>query len=376
MEDQKVNKNESILSFQPFAILAHGGGARIIRRLVENRKSCVIFFSFVDRISKSKSQYNEIGYLLFPSQKKWMRWHLKHIIHYVRNTVLYRFHKLMIESKVSKLQFDVLHIVDHGKYSDILISWAQSKNIPIWVSFHDHFNTTGSFKYVTKNLWVAASKRMVISKEMGEHYCHLFGKEKYHIVTDGLTEAEISPAKIRVDLPKLKVYFAGLLHVEYYQLLKSFCEALNILAKQEGLYISLILRGTQKLDFLDASSIDIDYRGFTIDQDFLKEEMNEADILYLPIKYENEYFYKYSFSTKMVGYLGAPGNIFYHGPKEAAAARFLEKNQCGVICDTMEPARILEKIKEIIFNYSYSLAAKNVAYKQFQLKNMQQLFWS
>lgn len=376
MAEQKVVKNRVVLSFQPFPILSHGGGARILRRLVEGRQDEVVFFSFVNEFSKSKSSYIETEYVVYPSQKRWMRSYLKDISQFLRDNVLYRFHVRKILSKVSKLQFDVLHVVDHGRYANVLTQWAQSKKIPIWVSFHDHFKTTDSFKNATKTLWALAAKRMVISKEMGEHYCELFGEKKYDIVTDGLTEAEISPAKIRVDLPKLKVYFAGLLHVEYYQLFKSFCEALNVLAKQEGLYISLILRGTQKLDFLDASSIDIDYRGFTIDQDFLKEEMNEADILYLPIKYENEYFYKYSFSTKMVGYLGAPGNIFYHGPKEAAAASFLEKNECGVICDTMEPARILEKIKEIIFNYSYSLAAKNVAYNQFQLKNMQQLFWS
>ena len=376
MAEEKVTKTKVILSFQPFPILAQGGGARILRRLVEGRQDEVIFFSFVDKITKSKSTYLETAYVVFPSQKWWMRSYLRNISDFFRNTLLYRFHARRIKAKVSKLQFDVLHILDHGKYANILTEWAQSKKIPIWVSFHDHFKTTDSLNNATKALWVAACKRMVISKEMGEHYCELFGLKKYDIVTDGLKDFEISPAKTTVDLPKLTIYFAGLLHFEYYQLFKTFCKALNVLSKQEGIRISLILRGTQKLDFLDNASIDIDYRGFTTDQDFLKEEMDEADILYLPIKYDNEYFYKYSFSTKMVGYLGSPGHIFYHGPKEAAAARFLEKHECGVICDTLEPMLIVEKLKEVICDYTYSSAAKKVAYAKFKLKDMQKLFWS
>jgi len=187
---------------------------------------------------------------------------------------------------------------------------------------------------------------------------------------------EISPSKLYINKGEINIYFGGLLHIEYYPLFKSFCMALDILSRNEGVKISLVLRGTQKVDFLKNCSFDIEFRPSILDNDILKKEMNEADILYLPIKYSDEYFYKYSFSTKMVGYLGASGNIFYQGPMDAAAAKFLQKNDCAVICDSLDPSVIIEKLKIVIGSNIYSLAAKKVAHEQFLLKNMQQLFIS
>ncbi|MCW3094232.1 MAG: hypothetical protein JWP81_5301 [Ferruginibacter sp.] len=377
MAEEKVKGSQIVLSFQNFSIADNGGGSRILRRLIEEKQENVLFFSVVDgRITKIDSSYKEIKLGLFPSQRKWMRSYLRDISYFLRNTIFFHYNKWRIQSQVEMLHFDVLHIVDHGNYSNILTEWAVKKNIPIWASFHDHFKTTGGFKYVSRDLWKFATKRMVISKEMGALYSDLFGEEPYSIVTDGLKELEISSSKSLAKSDRLTIYFAGLIHIAYYPLFKSFCSALEILLKQKDIKISFILRGTQKLEFLNACSFDIDYRPFTLDNDMLKEEMNGSDVLYLPIMYKNEYFYKYSFSTKMVGYLGASGNVFYHGPGEAAAANFLERYKCGVICDSLEPTVILEKLLMCISDSSYSSTAKKVAEEHFSLKNMQQLFWA
>ncbi len=376
MAEQKVRDKKIILSFQPFSIIGTGGGARILRRLVEGRESELIFFSFVYRISKNESRYNEEQYVLIPAHRRWMRSFLRNLAIFFRSTLLHGLNTRRIQSKVSKLDFDILHVLDHSLYSNVLIQAALKRNIPIWASFHDHFMSTGSFPHISKEVWIHASKRMVISHEMGQHYSELFGTREYIIVTDGLKPEEISPAKSEIHSGELSIYFGGLLHLDYYELFEKFCKTLEILSKEENMKISLILRGTQKLSFLNDSSLEIDYRPFSIDTELLRLEMNESDILYLPIKYTDKEFYLYSFSTKMIGYLGASGNIFYHGPKEAAAARFLEKNGCGLVCDSLDPEIIMKDIKALMANTTYSSRAKQVANESFQLKDMQERFFA
>ena len=377
MADQDILNNKTILSFQPFSIFTSGGGPRIIRRLIEERQKNVMFLSLNDS-PNYKNQFNdrEILCTMRPLHRKWMRSFIRNFSFFVRDKLLYSYNEKTIRAEASKLNFDILHVIHHHKYANSLTQFALKKNIPIWVSFHDHFRSVGCSENNSRDLWKFATKRMVISKELGDHYCQLFGYQPYIVVTDGLKEAEISSSKPQINSAKINIYFGGVLHYEYYPVLKSFFNALDILSKQEGVKISVVLRGTQKVDFMDNCHFDVELRKATLDNEILKQEMNEADILYLPMKYTDEYFYKYSFSTKMIGYLGASGNIFYHGPKEAAAAKFLENNNCGVICDSLDTDMIIEKLRIVIGSNAFSLAAKKVAYEQFLLKNMQQLFMS
>lgn len=376
MAKQEItNNNKKILSFQPFSIYGNGGGPRIMRRLVEGRENEVKFISFDFSYSENKPHENEIIYVLFPRHRDWMRSFLRKFFYYVRNSFFYNFNVKRVQNIVAGLDYDVLHILDHSAYSNILLPLAKKNNIPIWVSFHDHFNTTGSSHEISKELWQESSKRMVISEEMGQEYSNLFGPKNYTIVSDGLKPNEISPVKTDIGSNTIKIYFGGLLHVDYYELFDSFCKAIDLFSKQNNKEIVLILRGTQKLSFLENSSFKIEYRPFSIDNELLRNEMDGADILYLPIKYNDVDFYKFSFSTKMIGYLGASGNIFYHGPESAAAALFLKKNNCGVICDSLDANIITNHLNDALISTIYSTNAKEIANNEFQLKKMQDLFF-
>jgi len=377
MADQEVLNKQTVLFFQPFSIFSNGGGARIIRRLIEERQDNMIFLSLSENSArKTNPRGNYFVCTMRPIHRKWMRSFLRNFSYFLRDRLLYSYNTKTIQAKAATLNFDVLHILHHHKYANCLTQFAVYSNIPIWVSFHDHFKTVGCSENNSKDLWNFATKRMVISKELGDHYNELFGYQPYIVVTDGLKLSEISSPKSIVNKEEISIYFGGLLHLEYYPLFKSFCMALDILSRSEGLKISLILRGSQKVNFLNNCSFDIEFRPSILDNDILMKEMNEADILYLPIKYSDEYFYKYSFSTKMIGYLGASGNIFYQGPMDAAAAKFLSKNDCAVICDSLDPNVIVEKLKIVTESNIFSIAAKKVAHEEFLLKNMQQLFIS
>lgn len=375
MAKQEVGRKRTILCFQPFSVYGNGGGPRIMRRLVEGREDEIIFFSFAFRYPAKGENPREVPYVLFPAHKDWMRSFLRTFFYYLRHTVFYKYNMRRVNAIVSKLKFDVLHVLDHSFYSNLLLPIAKERGVPVWVSFHDHFNTTSSQTEVTRDLWNIAEKRMVISHEMGRHYSELFGEQPYLIVSDGLKPEEISPVMKEARKDSISVYFGGLLHVDYYELFENFAKALELFAKEQNKSVTLILRGTQKLSFLNESSFKIEYRPFSINTEELRLEMNEAEILYLPMKYNDKDFYKYSFSTKMIGYLGASGNIFYHGPADSAAAIFLEKNKCGVICDSLDPKQILPAINETLKDFSYSLNAKKVASEDYKLANMQDRFF-
>ena len=375
MENTKLDK---ILSFQQFSISDNGGGSRILRRVTENNKKELLFFSVITQKSykKNNSKNKEIIWGLFPIKKRWMRWFLRDINTYLKLSFFYFFNSWVINRIAFKKDFNILHIVDQGKYSNVLLKKAIKNKIQIWVSFHDHFLSNSSYKIVSYDLWKNANKRMVISKQLGEEYCNLFGKKPFIIVTDGVKENEIYKPKTAIDLKDIKIYFAGLLHLDYYPLFETFCNSLDYLIKEKKYGITLILRGTQKLDFLRKSLVEIEYRDFTLETEVLIKEMNESDILYLPMKYTNEYFYKFSFSTKMIGYLGASGNIFYHGPKESAAAIFLEENDCALVCDSLDTKEISVNFNEVVKNFRYSENAKKVCTNKFSLREMQNRFWS
>lgn len=375
MENKKIDK---IISFQQFSISDNGGGSRILRRLTENNISELLFFSVITQKNYKKHILNnkEIIYGLFPIKRKWMRWFIRDINSFLKLSFFYFYNSWIINRIAFKKDFNILHIVDQGKYSNVLLKKAIKNKIQIWVSFHDHFLSNASYKLVSQDLWKNANKRMVISKQLGVEYCNLFGEKPFIIVTDGIKSNEIFKPKTAIISKDIQIYFAGLLHLDYYPLFETFCNTLDYIIKEKKCTIKLILRGTQKLDFLSKSLVEIEYKEFTLDSDVLIKEMNDSDILYLPMKYSNEYFYKYSFSTKMIGYLGASGNIFYHGPKDSAAAIFLQENGCAVVCDSLDPKEINDYFNEVVKDFRYSENAKEVSANKFSLREMQSRFWS
>ncbi len=138
----------------------------------------------------------------------------------------------------------------------------------------------------------------------------------------------------------------------------------------------MIFRGTQKVSFMNKRSFEVEYRSMTLDNNLLKEEMDAATILYLPIKFTLPYFYLYSLSTKMVGYLGGSGGILYHGPGDSAACKLLHSENAAISCVSMDAQELENSLLKLIKNIpDISSNAKKLASKQFKLTDIQQRFW-
>ncbi|HEY8780369.1 MAG TPA: hypothetical protein VIM16_02040 [Mucilaginibacter sp.] len=364
-----------ILSYQSFSLYDNGGGSRILRRLYQGNESQVSSIAFtVYPSAPVNGDIDEKIIPLRPLTRSWMRWILRDGVIWLRENVFKSRVNKNIWKTAAKIPFDVLHVVDHGPFSTVLCNDSFLSGKSLWVSFHDHFLTTGGSFNNANTLWNSADRRMVISNELGNEYNRLFGEKDFEIITDGVFINEISEP-VTTNGPVITIYFAGLLHIDYLPLFNVLANSLDILAK-EGLKIKLILRGTQFVNFLDKRGFEIEYRPFSTDDDELKQELDSATILYLPIKFKPADFYLYSLSTKMIGYLGAPGSILYHGPADAAVNNLLKKSMSAVGCYTLDTKDVLESLYEILNeDCKVSFNAKKLAKSHFNFQKIKEGFW-
>jgi glycosyltransferase involved in cell wall biosynthesis len=366
-----------MLSFQPYSLYAAGGGSRILRRLYEGKEAQITSLVVSGYPSNYKGTIHETVVYAKPMHRRWMRSFVRDCATWLRVHTFYNATEKAIQQAALKQEFDVVHIVNHNIFSTSLCNEGILTNKVLWVSFHDHFLSIGSTFEQARLLWEKANRRLVITKELGDEYNRLFGEKQYEIITDGVSDDEITfPSAHGVyDNENIVVYFAGLLHLDYQPLFRVLADGLDMLSA-EGKNIKLLLRGTQRLDFLENRKFSTEYKPLIVDNKVLKEELDSATILYFPMKYTDPEFYKYSLSTKMVGYLGAPGTILYHGPADCGACLLLKNHQAALVCENLVAADLAQKIKASREErLSFSKNGKQLASSQFNIANIRKRFW-
>lgn len=362
-----------ILSLIP--LYQNGGASRLLRRLYAGRESQIITLAIRETsFIPKKGLIPEIDLPLFPVHHKWMRWKLRNFSFYLRDKWFFNFNSKKIRKAIRKIDFDVIHVINHGAFSKAFYDKNIYENKKIWVSFHDHYRLCSTFEDANF-LWNIADRRLVISTELGEEYVKLFGDKSFDLVTDGVEIDELSKPMNFNDTELLTVYFAGLLHLEYYPLFEVLADALDVLCLEKKVF-KLILRGTQELTFLSNRKFDIEYRKNFISDKEIKLELDQASILYLPIKFSSPDFYLYSLSTKLISYLGAKGTILYHGPVDAAAHNLLLKNNAAISCTSLNVNEMIIQLNRLInIDAQISEAAKILAAQSFGLYEIQNRFW-
>lgn len=363
-----------ILSFQVGSLYQNGGMGRLLRRLYQGHEMDITGFYINDwNVSQKQGAIKEIEIISFPVQKSWMRWKLRPFFRWIRESLLYYLTKYRIERASEKLSFDVLHVISQGAFSAILCNDKFLVEKQLWTSFHDHYSLSSSFKD-TQKLWDYSARRLMISVELGEEYQRVFGNKNFELITDGVFQDEISEPKL-IKNDRICIYFGGLMHIEYYPLLEVLADSMDDLVGQ-GYSFKLILRGAQDLNFLKSRKFEIEYRTNFISDEEIKKELDMADILYLPVKFSDPNFYLYSLSTKLIGYIGASGNILYHGPSDSAACNLLRKNDAAFCCVSLLKEDMIFEIKEMLqADESKCRNAKELAKSNFDLNEIQNNFW-
>lgn len=365
-----------ILSFQPCSLYTNGGCGRVLRRLYEGREDEVISIAVSTAGQAPKpGNIKEALISLFPLHQNWMRWKLRDVNNYLQAKLLRGFNEGRIRKAMLTHSFDVLHTVNHGAYAAFPCRPEFITGKQLWVSFHDHYSLCSSCKDAAL-LWQQANRRLVISPELGNQYVKEFGEKDFEIITDGLYASEIAAPK-QFTGNRLTIYFGGLLHWDYLPLFRVLADALDTITNEKNMQCKLVIRGAATIDFLKKRSFSVEYRNDFVSDAAISQELNEADILYLPIKFTNAAFYLYSLSTKMIGYLGAAGKILYHGPADSAACHLLQQHKAAVCCTTENAGDMIEKICSALADDSVGISkqAKQLARSHFSMTEIQKKFW-
>lgn len=309
-----------------------------------------------------------------PLRRSWMKWRSRDLATWIREKPLKQYTINRIRQEARAFDYDVLHIMSCGPWSTALCTGEALAGRQLWVSVHDHFATTQCPFNDASLLWNRAHRRLVISPELGNEYQRVFGELPYELITDGVLENEVAAPAV-AGRPPFIIYFAGLLHIEYIPLFKILADALDLLT-QQGYSFKLVFRGTQQLPFLKDRLFTTTCLPVSLDNKVLKNDLDAASILYLPIKFTDPDFYRYSLSTKMVGYLGAPGSILYHGPHDSAAARLLHQHQAAIPCTSLDVDSMVTSLLQLINEKNtISSHAKELVRNRFSLEGIQKRFW-
>ena len=355
MHQSPLVESDCFALVQPFSLGDYAGGARILRSLCDNAPCKVVSICTGARLSIPKSCASET---LLPSRPPLGR--LEHtrfasIGGWVEAVVAPSFRK-RLTGELQRICARAVHIVPHcsGDFAQIY-TVARNLGLPVFVSIHDDFRYTATGQPLIRKhlndlgrLWREANGRFVISSELGEEYSHRYGKRGYTIHTDGIKVCDRFSYLPPTDY--LHLYFMGLFHNPYRPNLRALVEGLTALSSQpRGSRITLKLRcGALKLEGHEARAW-ISVLPFCA-PDVLQHEMRDAHLLYLPLPFgkKAQDFYRFSLSTKMVTYLSAGVPILYHGPEDAAAARYLRRNDAAILIHSNDPAVIQRVINQAV----------------------------
>lgn len=279
---------------------------------------------------------------------------------------------------------DHVHAHIHGTGFIHAMEWCMVSRVPFSACIHDDIRHLASddpwkkfIEQKTGEAWRSAANRFVISPEIGAEYSRRYGECDWLQVTDGI---ENFPERAREEVVgRWNVYFAGGMNVPYEPNFLAVQQALKKLAEREQkTRPRFILRGGRRIANEDPSAPPLEPLPFASQEDVARD-MDEADVLYLPLSIDPEFsnFAKFSLSTKMVGYLASGLPIFYHGPAGSAAYRLLAQYNACVSCFSNDPGEILHAILEAKTRRSELVAnALRLAREKFRLDEIRHRFWS
>lgn len=364
---------------QPFGINDPGGGPRILRALLEDAPQ-----EYISICTSHKPPDNiHDREIHLPSRPHFGRIESTRLRKYLQ---LDRLDVLRADSFKRKLvkvfreaSVSVVHAIPHGIDFWYAFEVASALGIPYVLNVHDdlEYNIGERPYYQTartrfEQVWREAHHRFVISDAMGEAYSSQIANRPYDVVTDGLKPAAIAAQTSEVS-DKLTFYFMGSMHLTYHENVRSLFEAIDTFNADEATFV---IRGS-RCPVESPKSLQIDERPFAA-EDIVRSDFQEVDILYLPLPFgkEHESFVRYSFSTKLISYLGSGVPILYHGPGYAAVAKILSDNGAAAFASSIEAKEVWHAVKKIKHNgNSISDNALKLAARRFDMRKIKSVFW-
>ncbi|MDQ3627011.1 MAG: glycosyltransferase [Verrucomicrobiota bacterium] len=371
-----------IVFVQPFSLRSAGGGARILRSLLE--QAPIPWRSVCSSPDDCPLWRNEVHLRSRPSWGRIEHSRFAGLPH--RSAALFanRFRRRLRDWCI-EARAGAIHAVPHsGLDFAEAQTVARELSLPFFLSLHDDlaYTTTGAIpaekrEAAMRRAWNEASARFVISDSLGAEYSRRYGTQPYHLVTDGLTE--LHPPQNCAEANLLRIYFMGLFHMPYERNLRALLDALVLVrAAQPTLSISVTMRCEHVRPQVIEGAIPVTVLPFA-DQAQVQRDLENADLLYMPLPFgeDHENFARYSLSTKMVTYVGSGVPLLYHGPSSSAAFELLQKHDAAVLMPTLAAEEIARVIAGLDHESRQTIArnALDLARSHFMLSDQTERFW-
>ena len=376
----------ALLFVQPFGLRSAGGGARILRALLE--EAPMEWHSLCSSPSRPEISGNETHLPSRPSWGKIERSRLAKLPKMTMSIFAPRFrHRL--RKFCTNRGVRAIHAIPHASLDFAHArAAAEELGLPFYLQVHDDFafSSRGDMSpqrahAAIQSAWCRADARFVICDRLGQEYCRRYGKQEYITVTDGLESVASNPVARAPN--ELRIYFMGLFHFEYEDNLRVLCLALERLRKSRPLVrVSVTLRcGSLRRDVLHDARDMISVLPLGTEAD-VQRDLGRADLLYLPLPFGSgfEPLVRFSLSTKLVTYLGSGIPILYHGPQTAVAYELLAEHSAAFSHPSLDVDSLAEMLGRICDEPSSSAQisanAIQLAHSRFTLEEQREKFWN
>lgn len=382
-----MKRRDVCFFIQPFGLNSPGGGARILRSLLEGYESKTISVCTASLPPPTVSLFQEQHLPFRPWMGRIETTRLAALTGFFDVFFKHAFQR-KLERLVSSSSAALIHVIPHsGLDFESARVISKKTNTPLAVSIHDHpaYCFKGQSGIASRldavgRVWKDAAARFVISREMGLEMERLYGAASWDLASDGLEVSTVSAPKPRSH--HLQIYFMGLFHHSYRSNLVALLDAVAILKeKHPNLSLEITLRCGSFEPPCHSQLSSLRVLPFA-NEKTVENDMERADLLYLPLPFGTAYsdFVRYSVSTKMITYLGSSRPILYHGPEDAAAGNLLKRAGAAIIANTNTPMDIASKLASTIDNpdhiQSIAMAGYRLGHEIFSADKIRANFWN
>jgi glycosyltransferase involved in cell wall biosynthesis len=366
---------------QPFSLGSAGGGARILRALLE--QAPFAWRSICSSPTKPKVWHNELHVRSRPSFGRIEHSRLS-ALPQASSRLFARHFRERLKKRLVTLNASAVHTVAHAGL-DFAQAHAAARDLslPFLLSVHDDLAyTMGRVRAqrrerAMRDAWREAAVRFVISDALGREYARRYGERHFIVVTDGL--AHLNQPRTHSSSEPLRIYFMGLFHMGYERNLRALLDGI---ARYEQEQAGRTVRVTLRCEYVRPQVIGSAKRVTVLpfaDEAQVQRDIEQADLLYMPIPFGDEHasFARYSLSTKMVTYVGSGVPILYHGPTTSAAFELLNGAGAAIAVTSVSPDAIAHALAEAS-PARRELVARNaldLARREFMLSRQTDRFW-
>ena len=372
-----------ILFVQPFSLGSAGGGARILRALLESAPED--WHSVCSSPARPKSWPHETHIRSRPS---WGRIETSRLAMFPKMTtsIFAPSFRRRLKTFCQKREVRAVHSIPHaGVDFAHAQAVARELSLPFFISVHDDLAYTAADSGVPPEVreramteaWLDSATRFVISEPLGREYSRRYGERPYQIVTDGLSG--VSTRENQLEPGHLRIYFMGLFHMSYERNLRALLDGIAIFKKEHpAVVVDLSFRCEHIRPHVLKDSEHVRVLPFANEAQ-IERDLQNVDLLYMPIPFgqEHENFARYSVSTKMVTYVGSGVPILYHGPATSAAFDLLDRHCAAILLTSLDPHEIARSLAKMTESERVEVAANALALarNEFMLSDQRQKFW-